>query len=120
MAVKSMSDEKLYEILSNYKFILSIENAICDDYVTEKLWRTYYVGSVPIVLANNARIDDYLPTNISAINIKDFKNAEELAKFLHNLNENDEEYEKYTSYKGLNGVKNEKLRKVMNVSGFLC
>jgi hypothetical protein len=111
-----MSDERLYEILSNYKFILSIENAICDDYVTEKLWRTYYVGSVPILLANHERIDDYLPTNMSAINVKDFKNAEELATFLHKLNENDEEYEKYTSYKGVNGVKNDNLRKVMNVS----
>jgi hypothetical protein len=111
-----MSDERLYEILSNYKFILSIENAICDDYVTEKLWRTCYVGSVPILLANHERIDDHLPTNMSAINVKDFKNAEELATFLLKLNENDEEYEKYTSYKGVNGVKNDNLRKVMNVS----
>ena len=110
-----MSDERFYEILSNYKFILSIENAICDDYVTEKLWRTYYVGSVPIVLANHNKIDDYLPTNKSAINVKDFKNAEDLAKFLHKLNENDDEYKEYTSYKGLDGVTNEKLRKVMKV-----
>jgi alpha-1,3-fucosyltransferase 10 len=107
-----MHDEKFYEILSNYKFILSIENAICDDYVTEKLWRTYYVSSVPIVLANHERINDYLPTNKSIINVKDFKTAEDLGKFLNKLNENDEEYEKYLTYK--NGVQNKKLRKVMS------
>ena len=43
--------EKEYlSLLAKYKFIIAVENAVCDDYVTEKLWRTLQVGAVPIYL----------------------------------------------------------------------
>ena len=35
-------------ILEKYKFIISFENAICEDYITEKLYRTLFVGAIPI------------------------------------------------------------------------
>lgn len=107
-----MSSENLYEILSNYKFILSMENAVCDDYITEKLWRTYYVGSVPVIFGSE-KINELLPTNKSSINIRDFEKAEDLAKYLKILNENDTEYEKYVSYKRKNGVENIYLKDLM-------
>lgn len=40
------------EFVSKYKFIIAIENAVCYDYVTEKLWRSLIVGSVPIYLGS--------------------------------------------------------------------
>ena len=41
------SDE-MKRLLANYKFVVAVENAVCPDYVTEKLWRALEVGAVPI------------------------------------------------------------------------
>lgn len=41
------SDEFL-RFVGQYKFTLAFENAVCDDYITEKLWRPLIVGSIPI------------------------------------------------------------------------
>lgn len=38
--------------VSRYKFVIAIENAMCEDYITEKLWRPLMVGSVPIYLGS--------------------------------------------------------------------
>lgn len=43
-----MLSHELFELLSQYKFHLAFENAVCDDYITEKLWRPLTVGSVPV------------------------------------------------------------------------
>lgn len=40
--------EEYLHFISQYKFIIAIENAVCDDYITEKLWRPLIVGAVPI------------------------------------------------------------------------
>lgn len=42
--------EKLLELNSRYKFIIAIENAKCEDYITEKFWRPLIVGAIPIYL----------------------------------------------------------------------
>lgn len=47
-AMKSMNSEEFLKLLSKYKFILSFENAVCKDYITEKLWRPFVVGSIPV------------------------------------------------------------------------
>ena len=38
------------DLLKSYKFYLAFENSWCNDYVTEKLWRTLKTDTVPIVL----------------------------------------------------------------------
>ncbi|XP_048248577.1 uncharacterized protein LOC124151241 isoform X4 [Haliotis rufescens] len=38
--------------VARYKFAMAFENAICGDYITEKLWRPLQVGTVPIVLGS--------------------------------------------------------------------
>lgn len=47
-----MFDTKFYKLMAKYKFTLAMENSICDDYITEKLWRPLHLGSVPIVLGS--------------------------------------------------------------------
>lgn len=47
--LKGMDHKDFYELLSKYKFVIAAENAICEDYITEKFWRSFYVGTVPIV-----------------------------------------------------------------------
>ncbi|KAJ8878661.1 hypothetical protein PR048_019244 [Dryococelus australis] len=65
---KCLQNKKLPEIIANhsedqdsddflkfvarYKFTLALENAICEDYITEKLWRPLVVGSVPIYMGS--------------------------------------------------------------------
>lgn len=46
--LSTIDTDELYKFLSRYKFIISYENSVCNDYVTEKIWRTLVVGSVPV------------------------------------------------------------------------
>lgn len=47
-----MLDDEFFQLIAKYKFAIAIENAICEDYVTEKLWRPLHVGTIPIVLGS--------------------------------------------------------------------
>ena len=104
--VQGMDAPDLYDIIGKYKFMLSFENAICDDYITEKLWRTFEAGSVP-VYKGSPSIKDWLPDEHSVILADDFASPKELADYLKYLDQNDEEYEKYFNYK--KGVTNKRL-----------
>jgi alpha-1,3-fucosyltransferase 10 len=108
-----MSSPEFYNILAQYKFVLAMENAICDDYITEKLWRSFYVGSVPVVYGSS-RLQDMLPDSHSAIEVLKFEGPRQLAAYLHELNANDTEYNKYLRYKRPNGVNNRVLIDMMN------
>ena len=44
----SKDSDEMKRFLANYKFVVAVENAVCPDYVTEKLWRALEVGAVPI------------------------------------------------------------------------
>ena len=54
------------------------------------------------------------PDEKTAIEITDFKNPQELAKFINELNNNDAEYEKYLKFKKKGGVKNKILLDLMD------
>lgn len=45
-------DEEFMKFVGHYKFTIAIENSVCIDYITEKLWRPLIVGSVPIYLGS--------------------------------------------------------------------
>ena len=53
---------ELLDIISQYKFALAIENAICTDYITEKFWRPLYAGTVPIV-KGSPKVKEWAPSN---------------------------------------------------------
>jgi len=95
---EQMENKDFFNLLSRYKFVLSMENAICQDYVTEKFWRSLNVGSVPIYLGA-PNIEEFLPNNKSAILIKDFESPEAVANFIKYLNGNDQAYEEYLEQK---------------------
>ena len=40
---QKMKDEEFLHILAKYKFVLAVENAVCPDYITEKLWKVLQV-----------------------------------------------------------------------------
>lgn len=50
MNLENMLDDEFFQFIVKYKFVIVIENVICEDYVMEKLWRLLYVGIIFIVL----------------------------------------------------------------------
>ncbi|XP_038062040.1 LOW QUALITY PROTEIN: alpha-(1,3)-fucosyltransferase 10-like [Patiria miniata] len=107
----TMHNKGLYKILARYKFNLAFENAICNDYITEKFWRPLMLGSVP-VYRGSPTVRDWLPDNQSAIIADDFPGPKELADYLNYLDSNNEAYENFLNFKKV-GVKNRKLVKTM-------
>lgn len=82
----------------NYKFYLSFENSICDDYVTEKLWKAIHLNIVPVVMGG-FKYSELLPPK-SYIDIKDYSSPKELADYLQILDKNDTLYNEYLQWKG--------------------
>ncbi len=80
--------------ISRYKFCLSLENAIEDDYVTEKFFDPLLVGTVP-VYRGAPNVMDYAPGNDCFINAWNFRSPRELADYLRYLDEDDEAYQRY-------------------------
>ncbi|NWR14654.1 FUT11 fucosyltransferase, partial [Emberiza fucata] len=99
-------DSEFMTFIARYKFHLALENAICDDYMTEKLWRPMHLGAVPVYRGSPA-VRDWMPNNLSIILIDDFDSPQELAKYLDFLDKNGEEYLKYLEYKDAGGIKNQ-------------
>ncbi|CAH1795097.1 unnamed protein product [Owenia fusiformis] len=87
-----------FTMLGNkYKFHLAVENSLCKDYVTEKLFNTMTYGMVPIVYGD-VDYSELLPPH-SYIDITKFNSAGELAKFLTELDKDDARYEEYFAWK---------------------
>jgi alpha-1,3-fucosyltransferase len=84
-------------IARDYKFYLSFENALCNDYVTEKLFHRLNSNLLPIVLGqvNYSRV---APPH-SYVNALDFDSPRSLAKYLNQLDQNDSEYLSYFWWK---------------------
>jgi len=89
-----------------FKFYLSLENSICKDYVTEKLFDALKQNVVPIVLGG-ADYSSILPPD-SYIDMADFQSMKELGEYLLYLDENESEYLKYFAWKANFQVLNDK------------
>ncbi|PSN48437.1 Alpha-(1,3)-fucosyltransferase 10 [Blattella germanica] len=96
--MESMDSDEFLHFVARYKFTLSFENAACEDYITEKLWRPLVVGSVPIYMGSPS-VRNWLPNNNSAIIASDFKSPKELADFLHVLNKDNNLYKSFLQHK---------------------
>ena len=103
----TMHDDSFKDFISQYKFQLAFENAICNDYITEKLWRPIKAGAVPIY-KGAPNVLEWMPNNHSIIMVDDFKSPKELADYINYLDTHPEEYEKYLEFKK-KGVTNTKL-----------
>ncbi|KAI8073996.1 hypothetical protein BC940DRAFT_231457 [Gongronella butleri] len=86
------------QLMSEYKFYLAIENANCDDYVTEKLVDTLKFSAVPIV-DGPASYDGYLPNQRAAIRMDAYPDPRELADYIRFLDENDDAYLAYLEHR---------------------
>ena len=72
-----------YEKLAEYTFAVAFENCSLPGYITEKMFDCLYTGTVPIYLGA-PDIEKYVPTDCF-IDMRKFKNYEELRLFLKSL-----------------------------------
>ncbi|GFQ76951.1 alpha-(1,3)-fucosyltransferase 11 [Trichonephila clavata] len=98
LSTETYDKEELFSFISKYKFHIAYENALCDDYITEKLYRALYVGSIPIYKGSDT-VKDWLPSNESVIMIDDFSDPYDLANFIEELDQSDRLYNQYLEYK---------------------
>ncbi|BFF93666.1 alpha-(1-3)-fucosyltransferase B [Drosophila madeirensis] len=96
--LNNLYSTEMLRFLAKYKFMIAIENAVCEDYITEKFWRPLVIGVIPIYFGSPT-IKDWQPQLKSAIFVDDFPNAAALGKFLLELSENKTEYNSYRGHK---------------------
>ncbi|XP_058868906.1 alpha-(1,3)-fucosyltransferase 10-like isoform X2 [Acipenser ruthenus] len=108
----AMDDRHFYGILAQYKFILSFENAVCDDYITEKFWRPLKLGVVPVYYGSPS-IAKWLPSNKSAVLVNTFASPQDLAEYIKDLDQNDKKYEAYLEWKWTGEISNQMLLTTM-------
>ena len=88
----------LRDISNKYKFYLSFENSMCNDYVTEKFWNPLSFNSILPVVLGSGNYTKVAPTK-SFIDAQNFESPEKLAEYLLYLDKNIEEYSNYFLWK---------------------
>ena len=73
------------EKLSEYTFAIAMENNITPGFIGEIIFECFYVGTIPVYLGA-PDIKEYIPKECF-IDMRDFKNYEELREFLKSLPE---------------------------------
>ncbi len=94
----------------NYKFYLSFENSICDDYITEKYFNVMSYHVIPITLGGT-NMSAISPPHSSIDSLR-FKSVKHLVDHLRMLNEDDAAYASYFWWKEFYEVRNSEADRV--------
>ena len=94
-------------LLDKYKFYLSFENCLCNDYVTEKFWKLYESDKIfkmnLVSVVRGAKEEQYKSMvkreGSFYINANNFGSAKALAEYLLYLNRNDTAYLEFFKWK---------------------
>ena len=84
--------------LSQFKFLLTFENNLCDHYMSEKVWKAFGLGVVPVVFAGRGATAS-LPADDSYINAADFETGVALREYLEKVANDEELYMSYFEWK---------------------
>ena len=82
--------------LQSYRMLITFENLIQQDYITEKIWTAYQGGAIPVYLGP-PDIYDWVPGNHTFIDPRKFSGPKELAKYMKRVAEDDELFKYHTS-----------------------
>ena len=96
------ADDCFAEMSERHLFYIAFENSICDEYLTEKFYRTLNYPVIPIVMGG-ADYNKLAPPH-SFIDINDFESVEALSKYLTRLSRNPKEYSAYFKWKETHDV----------------
>lgn len=111
--LRKLHSEDFFRFVARYKFVIAIENGVCEDYVSEKIWRAIHLGVVPVYFGSPT-IRDWLPNEKSAILIEDFATPMQLSAHIDNLIRNDDLYEEYLEHKTFGLIRNQNIIKEIN------
>ncbi|KAF1744109.1 hypothetical protein MXB_2738, partial [Myxobolus squamalis] len=95
---KKISVEERLKLFKKYKYFLSFENSVCQEYTTEKLILPLRYGMIPIVMNPPGDKNELLFPN-SYINVFEFKSPDHLALRLKNISDDYQEYRKFFNWK---------------------
>ncbi len=99
---KQFPEDKGYrskmELLKRYRFTIAFENAVGEDYVTEKFYEPLLSGSVPIYLGA-PNIDDFSPSPSAFINVHDYPDPKDLAAVIQRYCEDEKMYAAFFDWK---------------------
>ena len=84
------NNENFYSFISQYKFIISMENSDFDTYITEKITHGFYAGNIPIYWGSK-RIGDYFNEK-RFLNIKDITDVKNVFFKIKQIINNDNLY----------------------------
>jgi glycoprotein 3-alpha-L-fucosyltransferase len=85
----SSSSQCEYGYMSNFKFYFSFESNTCRDYITEKFYKPFYYGLIPIVYGPDKTDYDRLAPKNSFIHIDEFDgDMTKLAGYLDDIHTN--------------------------------
>lgn len=111
--LRKLNSDYFYRFVARYKFVIAIENGVCEDYVSEKFWRAIQLGVVPIYFGSPS-IRDWLPNEKSAILIEDFSTPMLLSEHIDDLMQNDDLYEEYLEHKTKRLIRNQNIINEIN------
>lgn len=119
-SAEPLSGDNYFQMISSCKFVLSFENSISRDYITEIFTDPLAVGTVPIVLGlprNN--YEDFAPGS-SFIHVNDFPDSKALADFLLKLDGDDETYRKFFDWRRFYTVRRHLTEKKHDFAHAIC
>ena len=105
------------KIASNYRMVVSFENLIQDDYISEKIGTVFGSGAIPVYWGP-PQIYSWVPGNHSFIDASKFT-PEELAKYLKGVNEEDDLFRYHTTNFDINKTK-EMISKYCPKVSYMC
>jgi len=88
----------LKQYYQNYKFVISFENAIDTDFVTEKFYDPLLVGSVPVYLGA-PNIEDFAPGDNCFVDVRQFEDPQALADFIKACYDDEQLYAQFFEWK---------------------
>ncbi|KAL7633863.1 UNVERIFIED_CONTAM: hypothetical protein RMT77_015824 [Armadillidium vulgare] len=90
---KEIGETSCEKLIQNYVFYLALENSFCTDYVTEKVYKAWKLGAIPVVFgAGNYSL--FAPPN-SYIDYQDFNSINHLAEYMERVASNASLYNMY-------------------------
>ena len=90
--------DDVMQTIARYKFYITFENSVSEDYVTERVLMAWACGTVP-VYRGAPNIREFAPGPHCLINADDHASAAELAMYLKELDNDDNAYLNYLDWK---------------------
>ena len=102
-----------------YKFLISFENSVIHEYVTEKIWHAYMTQTIPIYYGA-PEIYDQVPGANTLIDAARFAGPKQLAEYIKQVDSDDSLYQSFFKFDINNTIAFQKKYCTSNVACEIC